>query len=210
MPLSCFPNIHFPDDPKDAAAIRRFVVGLSLTEPLQRDMTDARTYEAGGKSFVLTHGTIAYKEDGDALSHRISVAMALTQHRGYLLLFLFAAPHDAELRELMASKVGFDAEPPNKEAVADKSAGGTPENPVPPASPGANAMPPLSLSQPAPAADVTTAPAATTQASQPAPAPAPAGDSGSQAYARPTLLREGEDMQSQQMPGKPLPDKKPN
>ena len=49
MPLSCFPNIHFPDDPKDAAAIRRFVIGLSLTEPLQRDMTDARTYEAGGQ-----------------------------------------------------------------------------------------------------------------------------------------------------------------
>ena len=121
MPLSCFPNIHFPDDPKDAAAIRRFVAGLSLTEPLQRDMTDARTYEAGGKSFVLTHGTIAYKQDGDALSHRISVAMALTQQRGYLLLFLFAAPHDAELRELMASNVGFDAEPPNQEAVADKN-----------------------------------------------------------------------------------------
>ena len=208
MPLSCFPNVHFPDDLNDAAAIRRFVVGLSLTEPLQRDMTDARTYEAGGKSFVLTHGTIAYKEDGDALSHRISVAMALTQHRGYLLLFLFAAPHDAELRELMASKVGFDAEPPSKEAVADKNGGGAPENPVPPASPALNALPPLA--QPAVAADGTTAPAATTQASQPAPAPAPAADPGSQAYARPTLLREGEDIESQQMKGKPLPDKKPN
>jgi hypothetical protein len=207
MPLSCFPNIHFPDDPKDAAAIRRFVAGLSLTEPLQRDMTDARTYEAGGKSFVLTHGTIAYKQDGDALSHRISVAMALTQQRGYLLLFLFAAPHDAELRELMASNVGFDAEAPNQEAVADKNGGGTPENPVPPASRGANAMPPLS--RPAPAADGTTAPAATTPASQPAPAPAPAA-AGSQAYAPPTLLREGEDMQSQQSEGKPLPGKKPN
>jgi len=170
-------------------------------------MTDARTYEAGGKSFVLTHGTIAYKEDGDALSHRISVAMALTQHRGYLLLFLFAAPHDAELRELMASKVGFDAEPPSKEAVADKNGGGAPENPVPPASPALNALPPLA--QPAVAADGTTAPSATTQASQPAPAPA-AADPGSQAYARPTLLREGEDIESQQMKGKPLPDKKPN
>ncbi|HEX8800895.1 MAG TPA: hypothetical protein VF772_19900, partial [Terriglobales bacterium] len=208
MPLSCFPNIHFPDDPKDAAAIRRFVVELSLTEPLQRDMTDARTYEAGGQSFVLTHGTIAYKEDGDALSHRISVAMALTQHRGYLLLFLFAAPHDAELRELMASKVGFDAEPPSKEAVADKNGGGTPENPVPPASPAPNAMPPLS--QPASPADGTTAPAAPTQSSPPVPAAAPAADPGSQAYARPSLLREGEDIESQQMQGKPLPDKKPN
>jgi hypothetical protein len=133
--------------------------------------------------------------------------MALTQQRGYLLLFLFAAPHDAELRELMASNVGFDTEPPNQEAVADKNGGGTPESPVPPASPGPNAMPPLS--QPAPAAAGTTAPAATTQASQPAPAPAPPAP-GSQVYAPPTLLREGEDIESQQIEGKPLPGKKPN
>ena len=211
MPLSCFPNIHFPDDPKDAAAVRRFVVGLSMTEPLQRHMTDARTYEAGGKSFVLTHGTIAYKEDGDALSRRISVAMALTQHRGYLLLFLFAAPHDAELRELMASKVGFDAEPASKDALANKNGGGVHEGTNTAPTPTTNAMPPIA--QPAPsAADGTTASASATptEASPPAAASTPATDPGSQAYARPTLLREGEDIQSQQMQGKPLPNKKPN
>jgi hypothetical protein len=203
MPLACFPNIHFPDDPKDAAAIRRFVIGLSLTEPLERDMTDARSYEAGGKSFVLTHGTIAYKEDGDALSRRISVAMALTQHHGYLLLFLFAAPHDAELRELMASKVGFDAEPSSKEALANKNGGGTTESADPPAVPATNSAP--TANQPAPAATpATTAPSGTRSTSQ------PASDTGSQAYARPTLLREGEDMQGQQIEGKPMPNKKPN
>jgi hypothetical protein len=207
MPLSCFPNIHFPDDPKDAAAIRRFVVGLSLTEPLQRDMTDARTYEAGGQSFVLTHGTIAYKEDGDALSRRVSVAMALTQHRGYLILFLFAAPHDAELRDLMASKVGFDADPASREAVANQNGGGAPETPNTSATPATNAMPPLT--QPTGSTDTTT-PATATEPSQPAPAAAPAADPGSQAYAHPTLLRDGEDMQGQQMQGKPIPNKKPN
>ena len=210
MPLSCFPNIRFPDDPKDAAAMRRFVVGLSLTEPLQRDMTDARTYEAGGKSFVLTRGTIAYKEDGEALSRRVSVAMAFTQNRGYLILFLFAAPHDAELRELMASRVGFDSDPSAKEAVAAKNGEGTPsdESPNTPPTPATNAMPPLA--QPAPsAAGDTTAPAAAPEASQPTPA-APAADPASQAYARPTLLRDGESMQSQQMQGKPMPNKKPN
>jgi len=38
------------------------------------------------------------------------VALALTQHRGYLLVWFFAAPHEAELRELMNAKVGFDLE----------------------------------------------------------------------------------------------------
>src|SRR5271167_4143218 len=110
MPLSCFPNIRFPEDPRDAAAVRQFVVGLSFTVPLQRDMNTARTYQAGGKTFVLTHGTIAYKEAGEALSRRISVALAMTEHRGYLLIWLFAAPHEAEMRELLQAKVGF--EPP--------------------------------------------------------------------------------------------------
>ena len=67
MPLACFPNIHFPDDPHDVDGVRRFLVGFSFSHPLQRDMNDARTFEAGGKTLVLTHGTIAYKEAGDTL-----------------------------------------------------------------------------------------------------------------------------------------------
>jgi hypothetical protein len=208
MPLSCFPNIHFPDDPKDAAAIRRFVVGLSLTEPLQRDMTDARTYEAGGKSFVLTHGTIAYKEEGDSLSRRVSVAMALTQHRGYLLVWLFAAPHDAELRDLMAAKVRFDTEPANREAAATKNGGGTAtaDESSPPAQASATTQP--ADAQPAtPAAETASQPAA---ASTPATAPTPTEANAVQSYPRPSLLRDGESMESQQMQGKPVPKKQPN
>ena len=116
MPLACFPNIHFPQDPRDASAVRQFVVGLSFTLPLQRDMNTARTYEAGGKTFVLTHGTIAYKEAGEELSRRISVALAMTEQRGYLLIWLFAAPHEDELRELLAAKVGFDS---NRQAAEE-------------------------------------------------------------------------------------------
>jgi len=201
MPLSCFPNIHFPDDPKDASAIRRFIAGLSLTEPLQRDMSDARTYEAGGKTFVLTHGTIAYKEAGDELSRRISVAMVFTQHRGYLLMWLFAAPHDSELRELLSARMGFDNEPANKDASLNRNAGGgaPPDGQQPPAAPSANA------SQTANQSDTRNASAASAPASASASAATAATDSGSQAYAPPSLLRDGEDMQ-----GQPIPSKKPN
>ncbi|HZD31977.1 MAG TPA: hypothetical protein VE779_10005, partial [Candidatus Angelobacter sp.] len=117
MPLACFPNIRFPEDPKDAAGVREFVAGLRFTQPLQRDMTDARTYISEGRPFVVTHGVIAYKEAGDALSRRVSVAVAMTEQRGYLLIWLFAAPHESELRELMAAKI--ELEPDTKPTAAD-------------------------------------------------------------------------------------------
>lgn len=208
MPLSCFPNIHFPDDPKDAPAIRRFIVGLSLTEPLQRDMSDARSYEAGGRSFVLTRGTIAYKEAGDELSRRVSVATALTQQRGYLLIWLFAAPHDTELRELLNAKMGFDAEPANRESSVSRSAGGSG------ASDGGQSVADTSARTNAATVKTeqgTAAPSVTTSSTTAnPPAPSTAQAAGAQAYAPPSLLREGEDMQGQQMQGKPIPGKKPN
>src|SRR5271166_1518747 len=205
MPLSCFPNIHFPDDPKDSGAVRRFIVGLSLTEPLQRDMSDARTYEVGGKAFVMTHGTIAYKEAGDELSRRISVAMVSTQHRGYLLIWLFAAPHDAELRDLLNAKMGFDNEPTSKDASLNRNAGGSapPDGQQPPADPSA------SEGQTANQSGTGTASAASEPvSSSPNPSSnsnAPTTSTGSQAYAPPSMLRDGEDMQ-----GQPIPNKKPN
>jgi len=201
MPLSCFPNIHFPDDPKDSGAVRRFIVGLSLTEPLQRDMSDARTYEVGGKAFVMTHGTIAYKEAGDELSRRISVAMALTQHRGYLLIWLFAAPHDTELRELLTAKMGFDNEPTSKDASLNRNAGGG----APADVQQRPAAPPVSAGQTANQQGTGTASPASAPGSASATAATPATVSGAQAYAPPSLLRDGEDMQ-----GQPIPNKEPN
>lgn len=110
MSLSCLPNVRFPSDPSDPAAVREFVLGMQLTHPIQRDMNEASTYMAGGRPFVLTRGTIAYKTKEDALSRRVSVALAMTQQRGYLLIWLLAAPHDSELRELLHAKVGFEAQ----------------------------------------------------------------------------------------------------
>lgn len=164
-------------------------------------MSDARTYEAGGQQFVLTHGTIAYKEEGDELSRRISVAMVFTQHRGYLLIWLFAAPHDAELRELMNARMGFDNDPASKDALLNRNAGGgaPPDGKQPPAAPSANA------SQAANQSDTGTASAASAPASASATAATSATNSGSQAYAPPSLLRDGEAMQ-----GQSVPNKKPN
>jgi hypothetical protein len=117
MPLACFPNIRFPEDIKSPTAIREFVAGLQFTQPLQRDMTDARAYELGGRLFVITRGVIAYKEPGDALSRRISVALTMTEQRGFLLIWLFAAPHESDLRELMTAKIELG--PDTKPVAAD-------------------------------------------------------------------------------------------
>jgi hypothetical protein len=191
MPLSCFPNIRFPDDAKDAVAVRQFVAGLSFTQPLQRDMTEARTFEASGKSFVMTHGTIAYKVEGDALSRRISVSMAMTQQRGYLLIWLFAAPHDAELRELMAAKMSFDADARPQEPNAS--------------------IGPTAVASPKSQAEAATAGAAPAVAPPVRPAANPVSDTpASQASMRPTLVRPGEDAQGQAVAGRGETPKQPN
>jgi hypothetical protein len=180
MPLSCFPNIQFPEDVKDSAAVRQFIVGLSFTQPLQRDMTVARSYSIHGKTFVVTQGTIAYKDDGDALSKRVSVALAMTESRGYLLTWLFAAPHESELRELLAARVDFAVEPtptePPQSGLAKGSESDSPANPP------------------------TQVPAAATQQSEDA---KPTSDSHSapQSYPKPSLLRDGETSETAQKAG---------
>ncbi|HEY4900712.1 MAG TPA: hypothetical protein VIH91_07835 [Terriglobales bacterium] len=198
MPLACFPNIHFPDDAHDADTIRRFLVGLSFSQPLQRDMTDARTYEASGKTFVVTHGTIAYKEEGDALSRRISVSIVLTQHRGYLLMWIFAAPHDAELRELMDARMGFDSDPATRDAKA--SAASSVEKTLEPG----GAAPSEAVPERAASVGSTVSPENPTPKGQPEGSSAPVN---SPVSSRPSLLRPGETALDEQIQGKPLPKK---
>ena len=205
MPLSCFPSIRFPDDPHDADAVRRFLLGFSFSHPLQRDMNDARTAEVVGKTFVLTHGTVAYKQEGDALSRRISVSMTLTQNRGYLLVWLFAAPHDDELRDIMNARMGFDPDPATMEAKASPASPAKPSVPTSPSIPsaltqsGSHVAPPAeSLAAPEPVSDN---PVAKSQAEA---SSAPASDAP---VPRPTLLRPGETMQDNQSQGKPVPKK---
>jgi hypothetical protein len=197
MPLACFPNIRFPDDPHDVDGVRKFLIGLSYSHPLQRDMNDARTFETSGKTFLLTHGTIAYKEEGDALSRRISVAMVLAQHRGYLLVWLFAAPHDAELRELLNTKMAFDPDPKMTEAKASVAASPektqVPGGSVPSESGAGVPALPASASVPAGSISKNESPGNAAPASDPA------------TMSRPSLLRPGETVQDGQNQGKPLP-----
>jgi hypothetical protein len=182
MPLSCFPNIQFPSDAKNASEVHQFITGVSFTQPLQRDMNIARTYEAGGKTFVVTQGTIAYKDDGDALSKRVSVALAMTENRGYLVIWLFAAPHEAELRDLLAAKVGF---------ARDSESAGPPPAPIAGTAPDAakGASPPPQSAPPA-------------EPTEQAPANA-AGASAPQSYPRPSLLRDGEAAETAQKAAQP-------
>jgi hypothetical protein len=196
MPLACFPNIRFPDDPHDVDGVRRFLVGFSYSHPLQRDMTDARTFEASGKTLILTHGTIAYKEADDALSRRVSVSMVLTHHRGYLLVWLFAAPHDAELRELLNAKMGFDPEPKTTEAKA--SVASSPEKVQLPG----GSVPSESASRGPDLPASPSAPETSNSQSQPG---AIAAHASNPTVPRPSLLRPGETVQDSQNQGKPLP-----
>ena len=84
-------------------------------------MRDAKAFTAGGNVVVYLHGTVAFQVPGDELSRRLSIAMAVTSRRGYLLTWFFAAPHDSELRELLEEKIAFDAEPLTKEAEHHKA-----------------------------------------------------------------------------------------
>ena len=167
-------------------------------QPLERDVTDVRSYEAGGKPFVLTRATIAYKVEGDALSRRVSVAMAMTEHRGYLLTWLFAAPHDSELRELLSEKVGFDSDPKVVESASANSGGG--------------AVSPVSSGQAVTASSGAKGSSQNLETGPPAPASATTTTSApaTQAPARPSLLSEGEDSTTQQAQGKPIANKKPD
>ena len=149
---------------------------------------------------MLTHGTIAYKEAGDELSRRISVAMVMTHHRGFLLVWLIAAPHDAELRELLSAKMGFDPDPATMEAKAN-AAGDPAKVPTPSRSlsPKPDSESPAA-SAPASAAENPSTKGQATENS--APPSAPVNDA---TQFRPTLLKPGETMPAEQVQAKPLP-----
>jgi hypothetical protein len=116
--------------------------------------------------------------------------MVMTHHRGYLLVWLFAAPHDAELRELMNAKMGFDPDPATMEAKASAAS-----NPEKTPAPGGPPNPEGTAENPAPGG-------VPTSKAQPAENPAPASDATA---FRPSLLKPGEPMPSEKVQAKPLP-----
>ena len=101
--------------------MRDFLLLIGLTHPILRDMRDAKAFTSQGAVFLLLHGTIGFKVPNDELSRRLSVAMAITERRGYLLTWFFAAPHDSELEPLLKERVEFDPEPTTKDADATKA-----------------------------------------------------------------------------------------
>src|ERR1019366_3859113 len=116
-----FPGVKFPANSADRQALQDFLLRLELTQPILRDMRDARAFTSHGVVFLLLHGSIAFKEPNDELSRRLSVAMAITERRGCLLTWFFAAPHDSELQQLLKERIGFDSEPMTKDASATKA-----------------------------------------------------------------------------------------
>ncbi len=157
---ACFPGMKFPAASTDRRGVEDFLLQLGLTHPVLRDMRDAKAFTADGSVVVYLHGTVAFQVAGDALSRRLSIAMAVTSRSGYLLTLFFAAPHDSELKELLQEKIAFNAEPFTKEAGSTKPGGGD----------GSSADPPAMV--PAPAADVPSKNQAVAGPAQPAKASA--------------------------------------
>lgn len=205
MSLDCFPNVKFPDVHDGKQSLADFMVAYGLGHPIIQDMKGARAFEHDGRTFIVMDGVVAYHQDGDDLSRRVSVALALTKQRNYVLSFFFAAPHDAELHELMNAKASFNPESAVKNASADAKPadnalqpGGSTATPSTPAVPDASPT----KSQSASTATPTNSP------------PQPQSDSASAASEpaasstfHPSLLRPGETMEDQQMQGKPVPKK---
>ena len=107
--IACFPGMKFPASPTEHQAVKDFLLQFGLTHPIVREMRDARLFTSSGSVIVFLRGTVAFQVPGDELSRRLSIALAVTSRRGYLLTWFFAAPHDSELRELLDEKVAFDA-----------------------------------------------------------------------------------------------------
>jgi hypothetical protein len=209
----CFPGVKFPATSTDAQAARDFLLLIGLTHPVLRDMRDVKAFTLQGTVFLLLHGTIGFKVPNDELSRRLSIAMAVTERQGYLLTWFFAAPHDSELQQLLAERVKFDAAPAAENASNSKAGGGGERNAQAVVATGSNSAK-GSASQPAvssgPATSANLPGGGSTVESNPA-STTPGGSSQQQndssvtsQSARPTLLRPGETMESQQGNGAPI------
>ncbi len=225
----CFPGVRFPASAADAQAARDFLLLIALTHPVLRDMGAARAFTSQGMVFLLLHGTIEFKPPNDELSRRLSIAMAITQRRGYLLTWFFAAPHDSELEPLLEQKVRFDPAPASKEAgvttarsskaptTGDASAAGASANSATGATsqPSADSNSRTSASLPGGGSTVDSNPASASASGQNGASHSigtASGDaaqqqsspSGPPRATRPTLLRPGETIESQQGKGPPI------
>jgi hypothetical protein len=207
--MSCFPTLKLPKGNSDVAAFKDFVSQFALTHPIVDDMGKGKVFEQNGIVFIYLHGTVAFQVPDDELSRRLSLAMAITERRGYLLTWFFAAPHDSELEGLTNERAIFDDGPSVNVASAGQPAGeGKSNGAADPAS--FNATDTLQTATPAgataPANSASGSPAgASSAASASTAAPAASdqqqGTTDNSASDHPSLLRPGESMQTQQGKG---------
>lgn len=209
---SCFPTMKFPKDPNDIQAFKDFVAQFALTHPIVEDMGKGKVFGENGIIFVYLHGTVSFQVPDDELSRRVSLAMAITERRGYLLTWFFAAPHDSELMGLTNERAIFDNAPSASLASASQPAG---ESKSKGASDPASFNAADTLQTAAPASTTApstpdsgsaagTAAAANSGATTPAASDQQQGTPDSSGSDHPSLLRPGESMQTQQGKGAPV------
>jgi len=199
VPVACFPAMKFPENASDREAFKAFLAQFSLTQPIVDDMGSGKVFMEDGILFLYLHGTVGFQVPDDELSRRLSLAMAITQRRGYILTWFFAAPHDSELQALTNQRAIFDSEPPVKVASAAQPAAGTLAGDPLPHPPAAEAATP-SATAPAPAANDAATPETQAAATATSDSSQPEQESPANAN-RPSLLRPGETMQQQQGKG---------
>jgi len=200
IPVACFPAMKFPEDATDREAFKAFLTQYGLTHPIVDDMGSGKVFLEDGILFLYLHGTVAFQPPDDELSRRLSMAMSITQRRGYILTWFFAAPHDSELQALTQQRAIFDPGPAVNVASASQPAGGTVAGDSLPHPPAGEAATP-SAATPAPAAaNDGAAPETQSAAAATSDQPQPEQESPADAN-RPSLLRPGETMQQQQGKG---------
>lgn len=210
--LSCFPTMDFPKQGSDPETFKDFVGQFALTHPIVEDMGKGKVFSEDGLVFIYLHGTVAFQIPNDELSRRLSLAMAMTERRGYLLLWFFAAPHDAELQGLTNERAIFDNAAAVSVASANKPAENKPAISGDPAS--FNASDALQTAAPASAPPAAKSGAASdstagSSADSTASSTSSTASNGDQQQSsqdnssgdRPSLLRPGESVQNQQSKG---------
>jgi hypothetical protein len=194
--MACFPSLKFPKKGSDKQQFTDFVAQFALTHPIVEDMGSGEVFTENGIVFIYLHGTVAFQVPEDELSRRLSLAMAITERRGYLLTWFFAAPHDSELLSLTNERAVFDDGSAVNVATAKGSADGGQATAEPANTTAGNAAPSASPAN-SPASDAAAADSAapSTGSSNPSTDQQPPGGD------HPSLLRPGESMQSQQGKG---------
>ena len=195
LSASCFPVMKFPHDVNDQQAFRDFMAQFELTYPIIADMRDAKVFTQDGVTILFLHGTVAFQIPDDELSRRLSLGMAITERRGYLLTWFFAAPHDEELRALTNERAIFDRPAAVEQASATTPGG----NSAAATTPAAAASTVSDAGQPAAAAN-----AAPETAGAAASSPDQQSTTSTATATRPSLLRPGESMDTQQGKGPPI------